>query len=156
MQARSLGVLGLLLLPAAALGADATFASHPPMRPLPTARSFPLASGPKLFVDPARGNDANAGSEAAPWKTLTHAVRRLKPGDTLYLRGGIYYEKVALSRSGTEQAPITISGYPGEQAILDGGLREFYEHPDKAWQPSPGGAEGEYISTASYQHLDDR
>ena len=40
----------------------------------------------KHFVDAARGDDAAAGSRAAPWKTLAHALRQLEPGDTLYLR----------------------------------------------------------------------
>jgi hypothetical protein len=132
------------------------FLSHPPMRPLPTPQTFALATGPKFYVDPARGKDSNNGSEAAPWKSLVHSVRQLKPGDTLYLRGGIYYEKVSLSRSGTAEAPITIAGHPGELPILDGGLREFHDNPQACWMPNPNGVEGEFISTAGYLHLDDR
>jgi hypothetical protein len=138
------------------LAAQTKHASHPPMRPLPEPFVQPLASGPKLFVDAAKGDDKNDGSEASPWKTIQHAVRRLKPGDTLYLRGGTYYEKVHLTRSGTAEAPIVISSYPGEAAILDGGLREFHDSPETSWQPLEGGAEGEYVSTRSYAHLDDR
>src|SRR5688500_2125806 len=74
-----------------------TFRTHPPMRPLPTATPEPLAKGPKLFVDAARGNDVAEGTENQPWRTLRHAVRQLKPGDTLYLRAGIYYETVSLT-----------------------------------------------------------
>jgi hypothetical protein len=140
----------------AARSEDSAFASHSPMRPLPEAATRPLAAGPKRFVDAARGDDSAAGTEAAPWKTLGHALRRLAPGDTLYLRGGVYYEKVFLSRSGTEEAPITIAGYPGELAVLDGGLREFAEDPAGSWAPYTEGAEGEYVSTRSYWHLDDR
>ena len=95
------------------------------MRPLPQPVKAPLAAGPKLFVDAAKGSDANAGSQAAPWKSLAHATRQLKPGDTLYLRGGTFYEKVALTRSGTTNALITIASFPGELAVIDGGLREF-------------------------------
>src|SRR5215218_9266780 len=84
----------------------AFFKSHPPMRPLPTAAARPMAAGPTLFVDAARGDDAGDGSAKTPWRTLAHALRRLKPGDTLYLRGGTYHEKVSLSRSGTADAPI--------------------------------------------------
>jgi hypothetical protein len=126
------------------------------MRPLPAAWGGPLAGGPKLYVDAARGDDRNAGTAATPWKTLAHALRQLKPGDTLYLRGGTYYEKVALTRSGTAEAPITIAAYPGELAIIDGGLREFQESPATAWEPFPGGADGEFISTRTYPHADQR
>src|SRR5262245_38465358 len=110
-------------------GAEPAFRSHPPARPLPAPSDRPLADGPKRFVDPARGDDGNAGTDRAPWKTLAGALRRLKPGDTLYLRGGTYYEKVSLTRSGTPEAPITIASHPGELAVIDGGVREFLEKP---------------------------
>lgn len=140
----------------AVAAATPTYRSHQAMRPLPVALERPLASGAKLFVDAARGNDGNAGTAQAPWKTLAHALRRLKPGDTLYLRGGTYHEKVFLSRSGTAEAPITIASHPGELAIIDGGLREFLDSPATSWEPFPGGAEGEFVSTRTYPNVDDR
>jgi hypothetical protein len=123
---------------------------------MPAPSDRPLAAGPKLFVDPARGDDANAGTDRAPWKTLAGALRRLKPGDTLYLRGGTYYEKVSLTRSGTAEAPITIASHPGELAIIDGGVRDFLEKPATAWEPYRGGAEGEFVSTRTFPAADDR
>lgn len=152
---RSLLLVLISLRVDALLAADPA-ASHPPMRPLPVARAKPLAEGEKRFVDPARGDDTASGAENAPWKTLAHALRQLKPGDTLYLRGGTYYEKVSLTKSGTEQAPITIGSYPGELAIIDGGLREFADSPETSWQPLEGGAAGEYVSTNTYFAADDR
>jgi hypothetical protein len=153
-----LTIIGCLCFAAkATAGQDPpTFSSHPPMRLLPAAAERELASGPKRFVDVNRGDDDAAGTEQAPWKTLAHALRNLAPGDTLYLRGGVYYEKVFLSRSGTEEAPITIAGYPGELAVLDGGLREFAESPQTSWAPFQGGADGEYVSTRRFLALDDR
>lgn len=140
------------------VSADATAVSrsHAPIRPLPAASDRPLSAGPKLFVDAARGDDGNAGTAEAPWKTLAHALRRLKPGDTLYLRGGAYHERVYLSRSGTAEAPITIASHPGELAVIDGGLREFLESPATSWEPFPDGAEGEFVSTRTYPKADDR
>jgi hypothetical protein len=87
---------------------------------------------------------------------MQHAVRQLKPGDTLYLRGGIYYETVYLMRSGTAQSPIVIAAYPGELPILDGGLREFLESPSSSWIPVEDGALDEYVSTKTYVHAADR
>jgi hypothetical protein len=132
------------------------YASHPPMRPLPVATTRPLEKGTTYFVDAGKGDDANDGSQAKPWKTVQHGVKRLTPGSTLYLRGGIYYEKVFLTRSGTAETPITIASYPGELAVIDGGLREFFDAPEKSWQPFKEGAEGEFVSTKTYAHLDDR
>ncbi|MBX6315184.1 MAG: DUF1565 domain-containing protein [Isosphaeraceae bacterium] len=137
-------------------GAQVIYRSHPPMRPLPTAARRGSVAGAKWFVDAARGDDAASGTEQAPWRTLGHALRQLKPGDTLYLRGGTYYENISLSRSGTAEAPITIGSFPGELAVLDGGLREFVEDPAASWEPFLGGAEGEYVSTRTYRNADDR
>src|SRR5437773_803646 len=107
MIKHSLSIL-ILLAFHAPLVAQGRFASHPPMRPLPTATKNALAKGPTYFVDAVKGDDKNDGSKAKPWKTIQHGANRLKPGDTLYLRGGTYYEKVRLARSGTADAPITV------------------------------------------------
>ena len=60
------------------------------------------------------------GSIDAPWRTLTYAAGRLAAGDVLYLRDGIYREKVKFRNSGTAAAPIRISAYPGEHPVIDG------------------------------------
>ena len=149
-------IAGLCLDLSAADPLPAGIHSHAPMRPPPAAANAPMAAGPKFFVDAARGDDANAGSQSAPWKSLAHALRGLKPGDTLYLHGGVYYEKVALTKSGTPEAPITIASLPGELAVIDGGLREFAENPATSWEPFAGGAEGEFVSTNTFSHADTR
>jgi len=137
--------------------AGPTYRSHAPMRPLPVPSSRSMEEGPAYFVDPVKGDDRNEGTKEKPWKTINRAVKQrqggpLKPGDTVYLRGGTYYESVAVTVRGTAEKPITIRSYPGELAIIDGGLREFYEDPANAWEPVPGGAEGEFRSTKSYAY----
>lgn len=84
------------------------------------------------------GDNANAGTLASPWRTITHAIAQANPGDTIYLRGG-YYDVVgtdaylwgfpgsSLVFSGTEANPINVSSYPGEWAIFDG--RNSTVHP---------------------------
>jgi hypothetical protein len=139
--------------PLSAADAPRAFQSHPPTRPLPTASARPLGAGPAYFADAKAGHDDADGSQARPWKTLAYAIGRLKPGDTLYLRGGVYYERVTISAVGTPEKPITIRSYPKELAIIDGGIREFFENADKVWEPCPGGAEGEYRSTRAYPDL---
>ncbi len=151
-----LGIALVMFGAAKAWAADAKGLSHPPQRPLPRAAKSEAISVPAYFVDPTMGDDANDGSREKPWKTLQHSVRQLKPGETLYLRGGTYYEKVYLTRSGTEDSPIIISAYPGEQPVLDGGLREFFESPAESWQPAKDGAPGEYVSTKTYPGAADR
>jgi hypothetical protein len=119
------------------------------MRSLPTVSNRPQAQGPAYFVD-SQGSDRAEGTQTAPWRTLAFAVRQLKPGDTLYLRGGTYYETVNVAVSGTPEQPLVIRSYPGEQAIVDAGHREFFENPAAAWEPVADGAPGEYRSTKSY------
>ena len=67
-----------------------------------------MDKGPSLFVDPVKGDDSHAGTEQQPWKTVRHALSHLRPGDTLYLRGGTYYEAVTVAASGAEGKPIPV------------------------------------------------
>lgn len=128
--------------------AGAATGSGAPMRPLPVASARAMASGPAYFVDAAKGDDAADGSKAKPWKTIDAAAKKLKPGDTLYLRAGTYFEAAALTVKGTAQAPITIRAMPGELAIVDAGLREFEDGAKAAWEPA--GAPGEFRSVHAF------
>ncbi len=128
------------------------YASHGSPRPLPTASDRPRGDGPAKFVDAVKGNDAAAGTEAAPWKSMQHAVQQLKPGDTLYLNGK-FYEHVTVELQGTEQQPITIRSLPEHQATIDGGLSEFYDSSATAWEEAKDGAKGEFVSTKTYPNL---
>ena len=71
------------------------------------------------FVSPS-GSDSNPGTLARPWKTIGKAVSIVKPGDILYVRQGVYNEKVNFKTSGTATNPILILNYPGENPIIDG------------------------------------
>ena len=47
---------------------------------------------------------------------------RIKPGHTVWLRGGTYSGDFNAALQGTAEAPIVIRNYPGELAIIDGGM----------------------------------
>jgi parallel beta-helix repeat protein len=66
------------------------------------------------------GNDANAGSLASPFRTITKAASRAGAGDTVQVRGGVYNEVVKISSKGTASASITFRPYSGELAVIDG------------------------------------
>jgi len=66
------------------------------------------------------GDDANAGSFAAPYATIGKAVERLEPGDNLYIKEGVYRESVTLNRSGRADKPITIQAYGLDQVEISG------------------------------------
>ncbi len=79
------------------------------------------------YVSPS-GSDSNAGSLAAPFKTLAKAARLVSPGDTVIAAPGIYYENdhgkgqvgLYVRRGGNSAGPVVFqSSSPGE-AIIDG------------------------------------
>ena len=126
--------------------------SHPRLRPAPTASQRPRGKGPAFFVDVGQGSDSGQGTQESPWKSIRHALTQLGPGETLYLRAGTYYEHVYSSVVGLPEKPIVIRSYPGELAVIDGGLREFFEEPSNAWEPSDG-APGEFRSKRAHKNL---
>lgn len=67
------------------------------------------------------GNDANPGTLNQPFKSFKKGVGLLQPGDTLYIRGGLYTEQIDLqtpNKTGMAGQYITIGGYQGETVIL--------------------------------------
>ena len=97
----------------------AVILSIPAGGPGAAAQAAKVSTGNTYYVS-TTGNDANPGSLALPWRTIYKATRTVAAGDSVYIRGGIYQESVIFYASGTQTAPITIAGYPGEEAILDG------------------------------------
>ncbi len=98
-----------------------------------------LVQGNTYFVAPG-GDDNNSGAETDPWATIQHAANVLSPGDTVYVRGGIYTEAVDITVSGSAaDGYITFQNAPGETPILDG-----------AGLVSPYGDNAFYINGPSY------
>ncbi|UNL92331.1 DUF5123 domain-containing protein [Paenibacillus polymyxa] len=78
------------------------------------------AAGTEYYVSTI-GSDSNAGTSDAPWKTLQHAADTVSPGSKVYVRGGVYKEKLKITRSGSaSQGPIVFASYGNETAIIDG------------------------------------
>ena len=59
--------------------------------------SYPIPSA-AIFVSPV-GNDANAGTLAAPLRTIAMALSKVPTGGTVVIRGGVYHESAATSRT---------------------------------------------------------
>jgi parallel beta helix pectate lyase-like protein len=89
------------------------------------APSEPIPPEQTAFYIAPNGSDANRGTLDSPWLTFTHAASLLRPGDTLFARGGRYPGQTgAWVASGTATDPIVFRSYPGEQAVFDGVDRE--------------------------------
>lgn len=89
---------------------------------IPTANEPGSGSGDVYFVDP-NGNNANSGTIGSPWQTIIRALQEAKPGDTVFLRDGIYRQDENLNQSyfadsATGQARITLAAYPGETPVI--------------------------------------
>jgi hypothetical protein len=80
----------------------------------------PAAHATEYYVATTGNNTTGDGTISNPWKTITKGQSMLAPGDTLFVRGGTYYESVTLTKQGTAGNPITIKAYPGETPFMDG------------------------------------
>ncbi|MEK0449081.1 MAG: hypothetical protein RL088_1349 [Verrucomicrobiota bacterium] len=93
--------------------------------------TMPLHSA-EYFVA-ADGDNKNPGTLAAPFADISRAQELVKPGDTVFLRGGVYNVRAdqmarrirnyaaifELGKSGTEDAPIRYWAYKDERPVLD-------------------------------------
>lgn len=85
------------------------------------------------FYIAVNGNDQNSGTIMQPFATVQKAQEAVKPGDTVYIRGGeymmaesqiarkqgIYSYVTELNKSGTEHARINYWAYPGERPVFN-------------------------------------
>ncbi len=63
--------------------------------------------GTIYYVSPT-GSDSASGISSAPWRTLQKAANTLRAGQTAIVSAGNYGERVSITRSGTQAAPITL------------------------------------------------
>jgi hypothetical protein len=74
----------------------------------------------KSYYVATNGNDSSPGTIDKPWKTFEKAFYSVEPGNTIYMRGGTYKERLWIHRSGALGAPITYIAYSGETVTIDG------------------------------------
>jgi len=78
--------------------------------------SFPVGSGRHMYVSPG-GDDASAGTETEPFRTIQHAVDEAKPGDHIVARPGVYRESVRIRTSGKPDDYLLVRGLPGAKIV---------------------------------------
>lgn len=85
------------------------------------------AGGAEFYAAP-NGLPGSDGSRANPWSlqaALSPSAALVRPGDTIWLRGGAYSGPTNIwnaSLNGASNAPIVVRQYPGERATIQGGL----------------------------------
>jgi len=73
-----------------------------------------------IYVWPTGGSDGNEGTAREPYATVAHAVAAAQPGDTVYIRGGVYLTKETIVANGTAADPVLVTRLPGERVCLRG------------------------------------
>jgi hypothetical protein len=74
-----------------------------------------------VYYVATNGLDSNPGTNlGAPFLTISHAAQIMIPGDTCYIRDGVYRETLKPNNSGNNTAPITFSAYSNEVATISG------------------------------------
>ena len=88
--------------------------------PLP----FTVRAGRIYFVKPT-GSDAATGDWDTPWKTIPHAVKKMAPGDIVYVCDGVsqtvttdYNAAVNLGSDGEPGKPKALVAYPGAKCLI--------------------------------------
>ncbi|MEW1648589.1 RICIN domain-containing protein [Streptomyces sp. NPDC091219] len=113
---------------------------------LTTPTPASAATQARYYVAP-NGDDANAGTITAPFKTLQHArdvvrtVNNDMTGDiNVFLRGGTYPVSSTINftsaDSGTNGDHVVYAAYPGEKPVLDNGLlvSGWTQHSGNIWK----------------------
>jgi hypothetical protein len=110
---------------ASVLVVTATLSSEPGAARTPVARAQFAATGASWYASLV-GTTTGDGSLALPWDlgtALSGAGGKVKPGDTIYIRGGTYKGLWVSKMNGTPDAPIKVRAYQREHVILDGYLK---------------------------------
>lgn len=83
------------------------------------------------------GNDENAGSSAAPFKTISAAIQFAYPGDIITVHEGVYREWVNPIRGGeSDDKRIVFRAAPGEKAEIKGSevIAGWQKEGDGVWK----------------------
>jgi hypothetical protein len=92
-----------------------------PLKKLPAPLAKVQSRG--WYVAP-EGSSLGEGTLDSPWDLPTALAggpsrAEVKPGDTIWLRGGVYAGTFVSTLTGMSEAPIIVRQYPGERAIID-------------------------------------
>jgi parallel beta-helix repeat protein len=101
-------------------------ATSPPLSLDPTGNTivdtdYPVPTG-AIFMA-TNGNDANAGTQAAPVKTIKRAIAAVPSGGTIVVRAGVYRDAnnaIVNGKFTTTTKTFTLQPYPHEKAWFDG------------------------------------
>ncbi|MFZ6028725.1 MAG: DUF1565 domain-containing protein [Chloroflexota bacterium] len=118
--------------PTATLPGPTSTPPGPTNTPAPTSPATQPAPAHTYYVATG-GSDQNPGTFEKPWRTIQKAADTVGPDSLVYVRGGIYRERIILNVSGSTGKYITFQSYPGETAVIDADGLAFSEAEPALW-----------------------
>lgn len=90
----------------------------PTPTPTPVPTPTPPTNGAQFYAA-TNGDGGGDGSLGRPWDLATALAHpaRVRPGDTIWIRGGTYPAQIG-TLSGTPDKPIIVRAYPGERVTI--------------------------------------
>jgi alpha-N-arabinofuranosidase len=91
----------------------------------------------RTFYIAFNGNDANPGTDEAPFRTIQHAANLAQPGDIITVHEGIYRERIDPPRGGTSDTNrIVYQAAPGEKPVITGSepIKNWAKVQDDVWK----------------------
>lgn len=77
--------------------------------------------GTTYYVSATDGNNNNAGTDLSkPLRSIQAAINKAQAGDNIYVRAGVYAERLYIEKLGSTAAPILLSAYQEEKPVIDG------------------------------------
>lgn len=72
-----------------------------------------------VFVATDGVNSSGYGTIDKPYATVDYAIQKVTPDTTIYVRGGVYDQKIVFRQSGTAENYLTVKAYPGEKPVFE-------------------------------------
>jgi alpha-N-arabinofuranosidase len=95
-----------------------------------------VARAANFHVAPT-GNDANPGTQAAPFRTIQRAANLAQPGDVITVHEGVYRERISPPRGGeSDTKRIVYQAAPGEKVEIKGSevIKNWVKVRNNVWK----------------------
>jgi parallel beta-helix repeat protein len=78
------------------------------------------SNGEGPYYVATNGDDSNPGTESEPWRTIQKAAGTAAAGDTVFIKSGVYEERVVMQNSGSSGNYIVFTAFQEDTVTIDG------------------------------------
>src|SRR6266568_2864974 len=122
---------------------------------VPSIAAQTAAAAQRVIHVAKNGDDANAGTQAAPYRTINRAAQDAQPGDMVVVHAGLYRETVRPARGGSDEAHrITYTNAGDGEVVIKGSeeVNTWVRSGGNVWSVTlPNGFFGDYNPYATGQ-----